>query len=160
MGQEIERKFLLNHDGWRMGAARAHYRQGYLSLDAERTVRIRTVVQEAGGEGQGYLTIKGKTVGAGRSEYEYEIPIGDAQELVDKLCLRPLIEKFRYKVPQGELTWEIDEFLGENAGLVVAEIELEEAEQTFDRPDWVGEEVTHDTRYSNASLVKYPYSRW
>lgn len=160
MGQEIERKFLLKHDGWRMNAARAHYRQGYLSLDEDRTVRVRTVVQEASGKGQGYLTIKGKTVGAGRAEYEYEIPISDAQELLDQLCRRPLIEKYRYRLPQGELTWEIDEFLGENAGLVVAEIELEAADQLFAQPDWVGKEVTHDARYSNASLVEYPYSQW
>jgi len=160
MGKEIERKFLVKHEGWRMDAERARYRQGYLSLDEERTVRVRTVSQEANGQEQGYLTIKGKTVGAGRAEYEYEIPIGDAHELLDKLCRRPLIEKFRYRVPQGELTWEIDEFLGENAGLVVAEIELEDADQLFERPDWVGKEVTDDPRYSNASLVQHPYARW
>ena len=160
MGKEIERKFLVKHAGWRMDAERARYRQGYLSLDKERTVRVRTVSQEATGEQQGYLTIKGKTVGAGRAEYEYEIPIQDAHELLDSLCQRPLIEKFRYRVSQGELTWEIDEFLGENAGLIVAEIELEDADQTFAKPDWVGEDVTDDPRYSNASLVEHPYSRW
>ena len=160
MGKEIERKFLVKQDGWRRNATPARYRQGYLSLDQERIVRVRTVLHEVSGEAKGYVTIKGKTVGAGRAEYEYEIPVHDAQELLDNLCRQPLIEKIRYRLPQGALTWEIDEFLGENAGLVVAEIELEDADQPFESPDWVGEDVTDDPRYSNASLVDNPYAHW
>ena len=154
MPKEIERKFLLKNDAWRQGASGTRYRQGYLSTEKQRTVRIRTV-----GE-QGYLTIKGESVGAARSEYEYSIPFDHANEMLDQLCLRPIIEKTRYKIPLGGLTWEVDEFEGENAGLIVAEVELENEDQAPQMPQWIGEEVTDDPRYYNANLIANPYSRW
>jgi CYTH domain-containing protein len=117
-------------------------------------VRVRTI------NNNGYLTIKGITVGASRREFEYEIPAKDAEELLDNLCEKPLIEKIRYKVDYGTLTWEVDEFFGENEGLIVAEVELHSEDQPFDRPEWVTEEVTTDPRYYNANLIKYPYSKW
>ena len=115
MGLEIERKFLVVNDAWRVNAVGVRYRQGYLSTVPERTVRVRTVGN------QGFLTIKGITQGAARREYEYEIPLGDANEMLDGLCERPLIEKVRYKIPYGGLLWELDEFEGDNAGLLMAD---------------------------------------
>ena len=154
MGQEIERKFLVKGDSWRTLAKGTTYRQGYLNSIKERTVRIRTV------GGKAFLTIKGLTVGATRMEYEYEIPMADCNTMLDALAERPLIEKKRYKVEFGGLIWEIDEFFGENAGLIVAEVELKSEDQAFKKPDWAGDEVTDDPRYFNANLVKHPYSRW
>ena len=154
MGIEIERKFLIATDDWRGLAEGMDYRQGYLSTVKERTVRVRTV-----GE-RGFLTIKGISIGATRAEFEYEIPVDDAHELLDELCLRPLIEKRRHRVPFGGLTWEIDEFFGENHGLIVAEVELDDENQLIELPPWIGEEVTGDPRYFNASLVERPYSTW
>lgn len=130
------------------------YRQGYLSTAPERTVRVRTAGDK------GYLTIKGPSRGASRLEFEYEIPLQEANQLLDELCHRPLIEKRRYKIPLGGLTWEVDEFFGENDGLILAEIELRDEHQAFDRPVWLGQEVTGDPRYYNANLVSHPYSRW
>ena len=153
MGTEIERKFLVKEGAWREAKA-TRYRQGYLSTVKERTVRVRTINDKA------YLTIKGLTVGASRLEFEYEIPVADAEEMLDSLCEKPLIEKNRYKVDDGTLTWEVDEFFGENEGLIVAEVELQSEDQQFTRPDWVTEEVTSDPRYYNANLIKKPYSRW
>jgi CYTH domain-containing protein len=109
---------------------------------------------------KGYLTVKGITVGTARAEYEYEIPADDASEMLDNLCEHPLIEKTRYRVQHHGLTWEIDEFEGDNAGLIVAEVELEEEDQAVILPDWVGKEVTGDPRYYNARLVNEPYARW
>jgi len=166
MATEIERKFVVKGERWRAIAdahyrhTGARYRQGYLSTDKERTVRVRTIAHETSSEQHGYITIKGKTSGASRAEYEYEIPMEDAEEMLDTLCLRPLIEKRRYKVKQGEVTWEVDEFFGENAGLIIAEVELQAANQSFAKPDWVGQEVTDDPRYFNANLVEHPFSRW
>jgi len=154
VGIEIERKFLVKGDAWKALDRGKAYRQGYLSIAKERTVRVRTV------EDHGYITIKGPPTGASRAEYEYSIPIADAHEMLDRLCERPLIEKVRRKIPYKGLTWEVDEFAGENAGLIVAEVELTAADQHVDLPDWVGQEVTEDRRYSNSSLVKNPYSRW
>lgn len=159
MGQEIERKFLVNGDGWRSGT-RTTIRQGYLVTDKERTVRVRTKETADMSSTHAYLTIKGKTTGAARAEYEYEIPVADAQELLDQLCFRPLIEKHRYTLHHETMTWEVDEFFGENAGLVVAEIELEQEEQEFVKPEWLGKEVTDDQRYFNASLTNHPYHEW
>lgn len=154
MGKEIERKFLVREDdGWRSESGQV-YRQGYLSTVKERTVRVRTI------DDQGYLTIKGITRGATRREYEYEIPVDEATELLDELCERPLIEKKRRKIPYAGLTWEVDEFFGDNDGLIVAEVELEDEEQDFEKPPWIGEEVTDDPRYFNANLVDHPYSQW
>jgi adenylate cyclase len=154
MAQEIERKFLLKGDSWRGEAKGTTYRQGYLNSVKERTVRIRTVGDKA------FLTIKGLTVGATRMEYEYEIPPADCDTMLDALAERPLIEKKRYKVDFGGLTWEIDEFFGENSGLIVAEVELKSENQAFKKPDWVGDEVTGDPRYFNANLIKHPYCKW
>jgi len=159
MAQEIERKFLVQGEEWRTTTG-ARYRQGYLSLDPVRTVRVRTVEKLATGEQRGYLTIKGKAVDLSRPEYEYEIPLSDAHELLNHLCQRPLIEKIRHRIPIDDVVWEVDEFLGDNAGLVVAEVELMSAEQPFAKPAWIGQEVTDDARYLNASLVTLPFSRW
>jgi len=154
MAKEIERKFLVKGDAWRALAKGATYRQGYLNSAKERTVRIRTA------DGRAFLTIKGITVGATRSEYEYEIPLDDGKAMLDTLAEKPLIEKMRYKIPVGNVTWEIDEFLGENVGLIIAEVELKGADQTFDKPVWLGDEVTSDPRYFNANLIKNPFTRW
>ena len=154
MAIEIERKFLIRDATWRTPAAGARYRQGYLSTAPERTVRVRAVADV------GYLTIKGATVGAARSEYEYPIPVEDAHAMLDSLCLRPLIEKTRYLVEHEGLLWEIDEFEGENAGLVIAEVELESQDQAITLPGWAGDEVTDDPRYYNANLVANPYRNW
>ena len=151
---EIERKYLVVSDAWREQATGQRYRQGYLSVDPRRSVRVRQVDEH------GWLTIKGNTSGATRAEYEYEIPVNHAGELLDSLCIHPLIEKTRYRVHYHGLTWEIDEFSGDNAGLVIAEVELESEGQAIDLPDWIGEEVTGDPRYYNASLVNNPFSRW
>jgi len=154
MPQEIERKFLVRGDGWRDSGAGVPYRQGYLSTVAERTVRVRLI------RDKGWLTIKGITVGATRAEYEYEIPADEASEMLDNLCERPLIEKTRYRIEHQGLTWEVDEFDGDNAGLIIAEVELDEEGQAIVLPDWVGEEVTDDPRYYNANLIANPFTRW
>ncbi len=153
MGREIERKFLVKGDAWRTGYG-TRVRQGFLHNETESTVRVRTAGEHA------YLTIKGSTSGITRLEFEYEIPLEEANEILDRLCQKPLIEKIRYEVEAGGFKWEIDEFLGENAGLVVAEIELESESQDFSRPKWLDREVSDDFRYQNANLVKYPYCNW
>lgn len=152
MALEIERKFLVNGDGWRTGGG-VTTRQGYLSRVPGRTVRVRVAGDAA------WLTIKGITTGAARAEFEYEIPLDDARALL-RLCDGPLIEKTRHVVHFRGFDWEVDEFHGANAGLVVAEIELESSEEAFERPAWLGAEVTDDHRYFNASLVEHPYSTW
>lgn len=154
MGVEIERKFLVRDASWKSMGQGVLLRQGYLSSAQERIVRVRIEGDKA------MLTIKGRTAGMTRSEWEYPIPVEDAQLMLDSLCERPIIEKKRYRIPYEGMLWEVDEFFGENAGLVVAEIELESESQTFSRPDWIGDEVTHDTRYFNANLLRHPYSRW
>ena len=154
MGKEIERKFLLTSDAWRALAKGTAYRQGYLNSAKERTVRIRTVGDKA------FLTIKGLSVGVTRSEYEYPIPFDDCNAMLDNLAEKPLIEKKRYKIAAGGFIWEIDEFFGENQGLIVAEVELQSEDQAFDKPAWIGEEVSGDPRYFNSNLIKHPYSRW
>ena len=154
MGTEIERKFLLRDESWRAGATGTMYRQGYLNSAKERTVRVRTVGDKA------FLTIKGVTVGATRAEYEYPIPFDDCNAMLDTLAEKPLIEKKRYKIRRGDLVWEIDEFFGDNKGLIVAEVELESEEQVFDKPTWLGDEVSGDPRYFNSNLIKHPFTRW
>lgn len=154
MGTEIERKFLVRSDAWRPLGTPVHLRQGYLSVDKERTVRVRTLGPHA------KLTIKGRSVGTTRSEYEYDIPVSDANELLDGLCLQPLLDKIRTTIVLAEHTWEVDEFFGENAGLIVAEVELVHAEQKVELPSWIGEEVSSDPRYFNANLLAHPFSRW
>ena len=152
MAREIERKFLIKGSAWRRASA-TRVRQGFLSTAKGRTVRVRT----AGGKA--YLTIKGMAVGPTRPEFEYEIPYEDAKELLT-LCEKPLIEKDRYRLEEGGVVWEIDEFFGENLGLIIAEVELESEGQPFPKPEWVGEEVTGDPRYFNSNLVKKPYTKW
>ncbi|MFG0253765.1 MAG: CYTH domain-containing protein [Rhodopirellula sp. JB053] len=153
MGIEIERKFLVKDQGYRSEDSTL-LRQGYLSTVKERTVRVRIAGEKA------FLTIKGTTEGATRSEYEYEIPTKDAEEMLDKLCPPPLIEKRRYRTQHDGMVWEVDEFFGANEGLVLAEIELDEEGQQFATPSWLGEEVTEDRRYYNANLISNPYSNW
>jgi CYTH domain-containing protein len=154
MAREIERKFLLRDESWRAGAQGTRYRQGYLCVDVDRTVRVRS----AGG--RGFLTVKGRGEGLVRPEFEYPIPLADADEMLDRLCRGPLIEKVRYRIPHAGLVWEVDEFEGDNAGLVLAEVELAQEDQAIALPPWVGEEVTGDPRYFNASLASHPFSRW
>nr|WP_229505395.1 CYTH domain-containing protein [Massilia mucilaginosa] len=154
VGVEIERKFLLAGEAWRTLGEPVLLRQGYLSTDPDRTVRVRI-------EGEGAtLTIKGRSEGATRGEWEYPIPLADAGELLDRLCQQPIIEKYRRRIPFAGNVWEVDEFLGANAGLMFAEIELASEDQAFDKPDWIGEEVTHDRRYFNSSLIRLPFSQW
>lgn len=154
MGVEIERKFLVRDASWKSMGQGVLLRQGYLSSVPERIVRVRIEGETA------MLTIKGRTAGMTRSEWEYPIPVEDAQVFLDTLCEQPIIEKKRYRIPYEGMLWEVDEFFGENAGLVVAEIELESESQTFSKPDWIGDEVTQDARYFNANLLRHPYSRW
>lgn len=154
MGIEIERKFLLASDAWRTLGQPVLLRQGYLSSARERVVRVRIE------GGQAMLTIKGANVGASRGEWEYPIPLADATELLDGLCEQPLIEKYRHRIEHAGMVWEVDEFLGANAGLVVAEIELASEDQPFEKPDWIGAEVSGDARYYNANLIRHPFSQW
>jgi len=154
VGIEIERKFLVKGAEWKKGLTGTEFRQGYLTSDQQLTVRVR----RAGG--QGTLTVKGASSGASRLEFEYVIPGGDAVELLEQLCSKPLIEKIRYKVMHAGMVWDVDEFLGENAGLVLAEIELEHEDQVFEMPSWVGQEVTGDSRFYNACLAEHPVSAW
>ena len=154
MAKEIERKYLVKNNAWKKMANGTSYRQGYLSTAKERTVRVRLIGNK------GYLTIKGITVGATRVEYEYDIPVNDASDMLAKLCEQPLIEKNRYKIEYAGLTWEVDEFFGENEGLVIAEVELESEDQKIEFPEWIGEEVTTDLRYFNSNLTKNPYRKW
>lgn len=153
MGTEIERKFLVTGDGWQQGSSQL-YRQGYLVAERERSVRIRQTEENA------LITIKGAIRGATRDEFEYEIPIADAEQLLDTLCIEPLIEKRRYRVDHAGHTWEVDEFFGANQGLVVAELELGCEDEPFEHPPWLGKEVTDDPRYLNVSLQKHPYIDW
>lgn len=152
MSTEIERKFLVSGTSWRTATGQ-RICQGYLNRDKHRTVRVRMAGQQA------YLTIKGLSAGATRAEFEYAIPLEDAQALL-ALCDGPLIDKVRHLVVHEGLTWEVDEFLGDNAGLVVAEVELLSENQEVPLPPWATEEVTTDPRYFNSSLATHPYSRW
>ncbi|WP_286826745.1 CYTH domain-containing protein [Alcanivorax sp. UBA3183] len=154
MAQEIERKFLIRDPGIVDSLAGERLTQGYLSHDKNATVRVRI----AGNSG--WLTIKGKTVGATRSEFEYPVPQEDARQMLDELCGAGVIDKTRYRLPQGELCWEIDVFHGDNDGLIVAEIELPSEDTPFDKPDWLGEEVTGDARYYNSALSSTPFNQW
>lgn len=154
MAREIERKFLVTGNSWRNGATQVHYRQGYLHSSRECSVRVRIA-----GE-QGVLTIKGATQGMSRDEYEYTIPVADALAMLDHLCPQPQIEKIRHTLEYQGFCWEIDEFLGDNQGLIVAEIELTSEEQSFPLPDWAGAEVTGEAKYYNACLCRHPFLSW
>lgn len=155
MALEIERKFLLAHDGWRREIARSlPFRQGYLSGEGTRaSVRVRLEGELA------RLNIKAAVVGRARAEYEYPIPVAEAVEMLETLCGKR-VDKTRHFVERDGLTWEIDEFHGDNAGLVVAEVELEREDQVLALPDWIGQEVTEDRRYYNQQLALRPYSGW
>ena len=152
MSTEIERKFLVRGTDWRQGAP-VRLRQGYLNRDKERTVRVRIAGSRA------YLTIKGLTRGVSRPEFEYEIPLQDGEALLT-LCDGLPLEKDRYTLQHAGATWEVDEFLGANAGLAIAEIELNDERQEFERPGWLSTEVTADPRYFNSSLIAAPYRTW
>jgi adenylate cyclase len=152
MSTEIERKFLVTTDEWR-AVPGLRIRQGYLNRDKDRTVRVRTAGDRA------WLTIKGRVTGISRAEFEYEIPLADADQLMS-LCEGPLIDKIRRTLDYQGTTWEVDEFSGDNAGLIIAEVELAREDQPFARPAWVGEEVTADPRYFNSNLSSRPYRTW
>lgn len=155
MPSEIERKFLVQDDGWRQLARDpVRIRQGYIIGSTKASVRVRVSGERA------WLNIKSATVGVSRAEFDYEIPLYEAEQLIDTLCVRPLIEKTRYFVDHAGHCWEVDVFEGDNAGLVVAEIELGAEDESFERPPWAGKEVSQDPRYYNAALVNLPYSRW
>ncbi len=155
MAHEIERKFLLKDDSWRGAVRRSErYRQGYLANTERCSVRVRIADDRA------WLNLKSATLGVQRREYEYAIPPEEAEEILEHLCQRPFIEKVRHFVEYQGHTWEIDEFEGDNAGLVVAEIELEQEQQKIPLPPWVGKEVSDDRRYYNACLIEHPYSTW
>lgn len=153
MAHEIERKFLVTGETWRTGTAGVPYVQGYLSQDPDRVVRVRRAGDRA------FLTIKGRTRGITRPEFEYPIPLADAEELL-KLCQGSLVEKTRFTVPWAGKHWEVDVFHGANTGLVVAELELASEEEPFERPPWLGAEVSQDPRYANVRLAACPFSRW
>lgn len=154
MGLEIERKYLVKNDSWRGLGTPVSLRQGYLCLDPKRVVRVRA----AGNKGT--ITIKGKTQSLARTEFNIPISREDADAMLDSLALRPLIEKNRTCIPFAGHIIEVDEFFGENAGLIVAEIELESETEHVDLPEWIGQEVTGDPRYLNANLIRNPYSAW
>ncbi|MGA7982630.1 MAG: CYTH domain-containing protein [Chromatiaceae bacterium] len=155
MGVEIERKFLVNSDSWRAHVeSEAHIMQGYLANNATGTVRVRVK------GGDAYLTIKGAGLGITRSEYEYPIPVVDAQAMLRELAVFPPIDKVRYKVRAGSHLWDLDLFAGENEGLVMAEVELSAEDEVFERPDWLGDEVSGDPRYFNVNLARNPYKHW
>jgi adenylate cyclase len=154
MGTEIERKFLVRDDSWRAAAVDGRtLRQGYLAIDRQTTVRVRTDGVEA------WLTLKGPQVGLVRAEFEYRIPREDAEALLG-LCGGRLVEKVRHRVPFGRHVWEIDEFLGDNTGLVMAEVELSRPDEPIERPEWLGDEVSEDPRYLNANLSLRPFGTW
>jgi len=155
MALEIERKFLLHSDDWRAATnSRVLMRQGYLSSGSQSSVRVRMT------DDQAWLNLKARRSGRTRLEYEYPIPHADADEILRYLCSGPLVEKYRHEIIAGPHLWEIDEFIGANAGLIVAEIELSSEEEAFDRPAWLGEEVTEDERYYNFNLAQRPYREW
>ena len=155
MGTEIERKYTLKNDDWRKEIIRSERMvQGYLAGNERTSVRIRVTGEKAN------LNIKSATLGIFRQEYEYDLPLADAEKMLDDLCEKPVIDKIRHYISHDGKTWEIDEFSGENEGLIVAEVELESENETFNLPAWVKEEVSHDPRYYNVILVKQPYKNW
>ena len=155
MGVETERKFLVDHDKWRAldKPAGVHYRQGYLLNEENRTIRVRMAGD------QGYITLKGASSGISRKEFEYKIPVDDAEELLDGFA-KSEIEKIRYKIEFAGKLWEVDEFLGDNEGLLMAEIELKNEDEEFERPDWITVEVSHDSGYYNSYLSVHPFKQW
>ncbi|MDL2268347.1 CYTH domain-containing protein [Desulfovibrio sp. OttesenSCG-928-G15] len=154
MAKEIERKFLPSSDDWRGLVEGERLEQGYLAANADCAIRVRIAGKAA------RLGIKGKTSGATRSEFEYAVPLDDARAMLDELAKKPLIDKTRYKIPFAGKIWEVDEFHGENQGLVIIEVELQDEGEAVQKPHWVGQEVTGNAAYYNASLVSKPFSGW
>ena len=155
MATEIERKFLLNDSSWQALADEGtQYSQGYLVGSKHASVRVRIQGKRA------FINIKSATIDITRQEFEYEIPLDDASEMLETLCEKPLISKKRYHLKNKNNLWEIDVFQGDNEGLVVAEIELTDKNEAFDKPAWLGEEVSDDERYYNVCLVKHPFKDW
>ena len=153
MALEIERKFLVLSDDFKGGIEPLFIRQGFISTHKESVVRVRILGKH------GYLALKGSGSGITRTEFEYEIPVEDAHQMLENLCEKS-IEKLRYVVPAGDHEWEVDVFMKENSGLIIAEIELQSENEDFQRPSWLGKEVTGDSRYYNANLIDLPFSRW
>lgn len=155
MGKEIERKYLVKNSLYKLQSTVTYIQQGYITTQKDKVVRVRVK------DNNGYITIKGENNGAVRLEYEYPIPVNEAKEIITKLCQKPIIEKnrYNYKSPDGHL-WEIDEFLGDNEGLIVAEIELLSELEQYEIPEWIGEEVTSDPKYYNSNLLQNPYKNW
>ncbi|MFA5783309.1 MAG: CYTH domain-containing protein [Phycisphaerae bacterium] len=154
MAVEIERKFLVKSEAYRQLARPVFFRQGYLSRAKERVVRIRVEGEKA------FLTVKGTTRGFARTEYEDEIPLGDAEHMLAELCEKPIMEKDRYRIVHNGVEWDVDEFHGANEGLVIAEVSLNDENQDVALPDWAGREVSNEPRYFNVNLAKQPYSNW
>lgn len=154
MGIEIERKYLVKSYEWKSLGVKKLYQQGYLLIDKTKTIRVRTIEDTA------YLTIKGASSGISRSEFEYEIPVEEAKFMLVNLCEQPIIEKYRTKIEMDDVTWEVDEFIGENTGLIIAEVELQNENQKIVLPDWIGKEVSGNRQYNNSYLVKNPYKNW
>jgi adenylate cyclase len=154
VAKEIERKFLVLKDRINLSGKGQRIVQGYIPTADKTAVRIRINGDKA------FLTIKGENSGAVRSEFEYAIPLADANAMLEELCLKPFIEKRRHHIALGGHTWELDVFDGDNSGLWVAEIELASETEAFDKPDWVGEEVTGDPKYYNSSLIQNPFRCW
>ena len=155
MATEIERKFLLKDSSWKKSADDGTaFSQGYLVGSKHASVRVRIQGKRA------FLNIKSATIDITRQEFEYEIPLADASEMLETLCEKPIIDKTRYLLKNENHIWEIDVFSGENEGLIVAEIELSDKAESFDKPDWLGAEVSGDARYYNVSLVKHPFKDW
>lgn len=155
MGTEIERKFLVCGEDWQHDVRRrVRIYQGYLSVEPDRTVRVRVEGDTA------LLTIKGRAKGLVRREFEYDIPVDDGRQMLEEFCKGETIEKTRHEVPFGDHLWEIDVFAGANRGLILAEVELDRADAEFERPQWVGDEVTGQVRYYNARLVEEPFQQW
>ena len=155
MPTEIERKFLVDHQKWEalIKPTGKLYKQGYILSDEKRTVRIRVANDAA------YITLKGASTGISRSEYEYTIPVNEGNEILNNFATSS-IQKTRYNIEYAVHTWEVDVFTGDNTGLIIAEIELQNEDEQFEKPEWVGQEVSHDNRYTNASLSVYPYKDW
>jgi adenylate cyclase len=154
MATETERKFLVTGEGYRKLGEPVFCRQGYLSTEKERIVRVRVKAD------RGFLTVKGVTSGIRRTEFEYEIPAADAERMLEELCEKPIIEKYRYNIEQDGLQWDVDEFVGVNEGLVLAEVQVHNEDQDITLPQWVGREVSNEPKYFNSSLVHQPYSKW
>jgi len=154
MAIEIERKFKVISSEYKQLGKPLYCKQGYLNIPHEPFIRVRIM------EGKAYLTLKGNNKGISRLEFEYEIPIRDANDLLSNFCSTPLIKKNRYTISIETTIWEIDEFLAENSGLVIAEVELSSEKTNFVKPDWIGQEISNDTKYYNYNLAQHPYSKW